>query len=128
MPGSARKPSSVSGNAPPCRSRDGLRAGMQVAGARVVAEPGPELQHVVERRGGERRDGREAREEARIVRSDRLHGGLLQHDLGEPDAIRVRPLALGGAPRQHAAMAVVPGEQQPPDRAEPTFLTPRFDC
>ena len=34
-----------------------------------------------------------ARQEARVIRRDRLHGGLLQHDLGQPDTVRVGPLA-----------------------------------
>ena len=56
-------PSSVSGNRPPCCAATALRAGMQVAGARVIAEPGPGLEHVVERRCGQRLDARPAREE-----------------------------------------------------------------
>ena len=88
-----------------------LRAGMQVAGACVVAKAGPELEHILQRGRGKLCDGRKAREEARIVGSDRLHGGLLQHDLGEPDAIRVCAFAFPCAPRQHAAVAVVPAQQ-----------------
>ena len=41
----------------------GLRAGVQVARAGVVAEPGPGLEHVVERRRRERVDSRPARQE-----------------------------------------------------------------
>ena len=104
----------------------GSRAGVQVAGTRVVAEPGPELQHVVERRGGELRDRRKALEEARIIRSDRLDGGLLQHDLGEPDPVGIGPLAGARPPRQHAAMAVVPGEQVGGSR--PGSSEPRPSC
>ena len=91
--------------------RHRLRAGVQVARAGVVAEPGPGLEHVVERRCGERFDIRPARQEFRVIRPDRLHGGLLQHDLGQPDVIGIGPLARRGTPRQMAAMPVVPGEQ-----------------
>ena len=112
MPGSARKPSSVSGNRPPCCSATALRAGVQIARAGVIAEPGPGLQHVVERRRGERLHIRPARQEFRVIRPDRLHGGLLQHDLRQPDVIGIGPLARRGAPRQMAAMPVVPGEQR----------------
>ncbi len=73
----------------PPRSRHRPRAGMQVAGARVVAEPGPEPQHVVERRRRQRADVRPAREEAREIGPDRLHGGLLQHDFGQPDPVGI---------------------------------------
>ena len=110
----------------------GLGAGMQVAGARVVAEPGPELEHVVERRGGKLRDRRKAREEARIIRSDRLHGGLLQHDLGEPDPIGIGALAVrarataarGGGGRTSAADRRVDGRSggARPSCAAPSLL------
>jgi hypothetical protein len=109
----------------------GFGAGVQVAGTRVVAEPGPKLQHVVERCGGQSRDRREALEEARIVRSDRAHGGLLQHDLGEPHLVGIGPLAGTRTPRQHAAMAVVPSEQiggLRPDKLRRDLLVPRPSC
>ena len=86
-------PSSVSGNRPPCCAGHRLRAGMQVARAGVIAEPGPGLEHVVERRRGQRVDIRPARQEFRVIRPDRLDGGLLQHDLGQPDVIGIGPLA-----------------------------------
>jgi hypothetical protein len=38
-------------------------------------------------------------------------GRALQHDLGEPDAIGVGPLAGQRAPRKLAAMAVVPDQE-----------------
>ena len=89
----------------------GFRAGVQIARARVVAEPGPGFEHVFERRARKTSHVRPAREKARVIRRDRLHRGLLQHDLGEPDAIGIGPLAGRRAPRQMPAMAVVPGEQ-----------------
>ncbi len=112
MPGSAA--SSVFGlrKASAVLRGHGLRAGVQIARARVVAEPGPQPQHVVERRGRERVHIRPARDEAEKIGRDRLHGGLLQHDLGQPDAIRIGGLAAQRAPRQLAAVAVVPGEQR----------------
>ena len=63
-----------------------LGAGDQVAGARIIAEPGPRFHDLLWIGGGERRDVRPAREEVAEIRLDRLDGGLLQHDLGEPDA------------------------------------------
>ena len=75
------------------RAATALRAGMQIAGARVVAEPGPQPQHVVERRRRERLHVRPALDEAREIRRHRPHGGLLQHDLGEPHPVRVGGLA-----------------------------------
>ena len=88
-----------------------LGAGMQMPRARVIAEPGPQLEHVLERGCRERAHVRPARGKAREIRRDRLRRGLLQHDLGEPNPIRVGPLARHGAPRQRATVAVVPGQE-----------------
>src|SRR4029077_7346415 len=90
---------------------DRLRAGMEIARPRVVAQTLPGMQHVVELRQGERFDIGPALEEAREVRTDGRDRGLLQHDLAEPHAIRIGRLARQRAPRQAAAMPVVPGEQ-----------------
>ena len=79
----------------------GAGAGVQVAGAGVIAEPGPGLEHVVERRRRERPHVAPARQEARIIRRDRLDRRLLQHDFGQPHAIRIG--ALAAAARATAA-------------------------
>ena len=111
MPGRARSPSRSRGK-PPSRG-DHLRAGVQVAGAGVVAKPGPGGQHGFQRRRGQRVHRREAAYEAFIVGYDRRDRGLLQHDLAEPDAVRDRRLAGLRAPRQAAPMAVIPAQQRP---------------
>ncbi len=87
---------------------DVLRGAMQVSRARVVAEAGPEGEDIFHRRGGERFDGREAGEEAFIVRDDGGGAGLLEHDFGEPDRVGI----ARGAPGKFAAAAAVPGEQR----------------
>ena len=87
-------------------------AGMQIARARIIAEPGPHPQHVVLRGAAERGDIRPARQKLLEIRPDRFDAGLLQHDFGQPDPIRIGPLARRRPPRQPAAMAVVPVEQQ----------------
>ena len=56
MPGSARNACLVSREASAVLLGHRLGAGMQIARARVIAEPGPGLQHVVERRRGQRLD------------------------------------------------------------------------
>ena len=91
---------------------DGARAGMQVAGAGVIAEPLPELQDLVERCRGERRNIGPACHESVEIWADSRYRRLLQHDLAEPDAVGVGPDAGGGPPRQVAAVAVVPGEKR----------------
>ena len=94
------------------RRDDGLRAGVQVAGAGVIAEPLPGMQHLVERGGGQRTNIGETRHELVKIGADRRDRGLLQHDLAEPDAVGVGASAGRGAPGQVAAVAVVPGEQR----------------
>ena len=89
----------------------GPGAGVQVAGAGVIAEPCPGFQHLLERGRGQALDRRPARQEARVVGRDRAHRRLLQHDLGEPDPIGIGRLPRRRAPGQDATMAVVPGEQ-----------------
>ena len=87
-----------------------LRRALQVAGARVVAEPGPQVQHFVERRRRELAHVGKARDEALVVAGDRSDLRLLQHDLGDPDAVR-RAVAL---PRQVLApVAFVPARAAP---------------
>ena len=88
---------SASGTAPPNRATTSRAARMQVASARVVAEPAPEREHVVHVGGGERGDRRKAREEALVVRQHRRDLRLLQHDLREPDAIGVARALPGQA-------------------------------
>jgi hypothetical protein len=88
------------------------RAGVQVARARVVPEPGPRGEHVVERRPGERRHRRKPRHPALPVRDHRLDPRLLQHDLADPDRIRIpRP-----PPRQVALHARVVSDHSRRDR------------
>ena len=100
------------GNLPPRSCGDGDGALVQVARAAVVAEPGPGGEHVVERRRGERLDGRPAGEEAQVEGDDGFDRRLLQHDLAEPDAVGIGALARRHAPGQVAALLVVPGEQR----------------
>ena len=89
----------------------GAGAGVQVSGASVIAEPGPGFQHVIERRRSQRADIVPALQETGVIGRDGLDRGLLQHDFGEPDPVRIGALAGRRAPRQLAAMAVVPGQQ-----------------
>ena len=88
---------------------DQLGGTLQVAGACVVPQPGPEAQDFIQRCAGERGNVREAGKESRVVRQDGGDLRLLQHDLGDPDSIRSRvPL-----PRQVVpAVFLSPGEQR----------------
>src|SRR6202034_440808 len=85
-------------------------ASMQITGTGVIAEAGPGFEHIVERRRRQRPYIGPARQKARVIGPDRLDRGLLQHDFGQPDAIRIGALPLRGAPVQPAAVGVVPGQ------------------
>src|SRR5262249_16104390 len=56
-------------------------------------------------------DRRPAVQEFMIVGDDGLHRRLLQHDLRQPDVIRIGALPRRRAPGQHARRLVVPGEE-----------------
>ncbi len=79
-----------------------LRAGVEVARARVVAQARPRGEHVVERRGRERAERRERGHPAPPVRHDGLDPRLLQHDLADPDRVRI----TRAPPRQVATNAL----------------------
>ncbi len=89
---------------------DDAGAGVQIAGAAVVAEARPRGEHVVERGRGECRNRRPARQEALVEGDDGCHGGLLQHDLGQPDRVGVGHAPRRRPPGQIAPLAVVPVE------------------
>ena len=81
-------------------------AAVQVAGARVVAEPGPRREDVVEGRRRQVGDRREPGHPPLPVRDDGRDPGLLQHDLADPDRVGI----AGPPPRQVAARAPVVGD------------------
>ena len=96
-------------------AHDDLRGAVQVPRACVVAEPRPEPEHVLLIRGRQRLQVGKPRQEALVVRYDGLDTRLLQHRLGEPDAVGV-----GAAPpRQVAPRAPVPVEQASPNGVAP---------
>ncbi len=77
------------------------------------------MQHLVEFGGGDGLDARPTREKPFEVGRDRRGGGLLQHDLAHPDPVGLGGLTRGAAPRQHPALAVVPGKQAAAERGRP---------
>ena len=83
------------------RAAASLRRAVEIARARVVPEPAPEREHVVERRGRQRAQRGKAAEEAPVVGDHHLDARLLQHHLADPDAVRVARLLPPGkvAPR-----------------------------
>ena len=97
------------------RLPNGARAGPQVPRPRVVAEPAPGSEHVVERCGGEHRNRRKLRHPALPVRDHRRHPRLLQHDLADPDRVGIPR----STPRQIAAHGRVVRGHGLGDRAIP---------
>jgi hypothetical protein len=94
-------------NVPARSADDGLRTAMQVARPRVIAQPGPQFEDALERcmRQVLPASG-SAPGNARNRESRSADLRLLQHDLGEPDAVRVARLL----PRQVVTTArVLPG-------------------
>ncbi len=95
---------------------DGAGASVQVAGARVIAEALPLLQDLVERGRRERRNVGPARHEPVEIRAHGGDGRLLQHDLAEPDAIRVgraraAPATAGRGGDDRTRRAAAPGRE-----------------
>ena len=64
-----------------------FRAGLQVARARVITQARPKMQHLIQRRRGQRCTSRKTRHEALVVRDHRRHLRLLQHHLRDPHPI-----------------------------------------
>ena len=81
---------------------DDLRGAMQVAPARIVAQPAPVRQYFIFTGNGKRSDIREARDEALVIWNDSGNLSLLQHDLGQPYVVGIRTL-----PRQAVATMLV---------------------
>ena len=75
----------------------------QIARAGIIAQPCPGGHDVLIRRGGETHDIGPARHPGGEAGSHRRHRGLLQHDLGQPDPIRIG--RLPGLARQGRSRA-----------------------
>jgi hypothetical protein len=78
---------------------------VKVAGAGVVTQARPQVQHLIDRRIGQRPHVREALHEALVVGNDGGHLGLLQHDLGNPHPV--------------GAAVLLPGKVVPPVQGVP---------
>ena len=83
--------------------------GVEVSGARVIAETRPGLQHAVRRRFGHVSERGETREESLVVVHHPRYLRLLQHELGDEHAVRV----ASPSPRQVAAVLTEPRAKAP---------------
>ncbi len=88
---------------------DDLRRLSQVASTAVITESLPQSQHVVFIGGGKVAHGGEAIQKPFVVRHDGHDRRLLEHDLADPDPIRI-----GRAPpRQIACVPFIPMDELP---------------
>ncbi len=94
----------------PVVAGDGFpRDAVKIGRAAVVAERAPCLGHFGRAGAGQVFEGRVARQELVVLGDDAVDLGLLEHDLGNKDAVRL----AGAAPGQIAAVTRVPGEKSP---------------
>jgi hypothetical protein len=81
--------------------------GMKVMCAPVIAESAPVREHARERCGRQHADRRKRHDDTQVIRQHRRDLRLLQHHLGQPDAISV----ARALPRQVvAAVRALPGD------------------
>ncbi len=107
IPGSLRSSSAVRGQSSVMFLDDHLRCLVHHLGAAVVSQPAPCGKHSRFLRQGKSGNGREQGQKAGVVVEDGSHPGLLQHDLGDPDAVGVG----GSPPREIAGVGIEPGQQ-----------------
>ena len=86
---------------------DDDRGAVQVSGPCVIPEPRPIFQNGACFRAGQAGQVGKSFSEPQEIGNDRRHLGLLQHDFGHPDSIRVGGLLPG---QMLAAVLVEPGE------------------
>ena len=114
-PGSSRSSSGRRGQLPPRRPSELPCGAVEVARARVVAESRPGGENALLARAGQGPQIRKTPKELAVSAADRADGRLLEHHLGDPDAVGV-PRA---APGEAALLAPKPGEQLRPDEIVP---------
>ena len=105
MPGRPATASKLFGEAAAVLLGDAHGGTMEIARPGVVAQSRPEMEHLIERRRGERADIGKALHESLVVGDYRRDLSLLQHDLRHPDAI--------------GRAAALPGEVVPPVASMP---------
>lgn len=86
---------------------NGSRRLLQITGAGIISQSFPQLEQLFLRHLGKCLHGRKCPHKAFIVRDDRLHPRLLQHNLGNPNSIRI----LGTPPRQIPMSLLIPRAQ-----------------
>ncbi len=88
---------------------DGLRRPVKIPGPRVISQSGPGLKNLLPRGTGQISQCWEKGQEALVIGDDRLHPGLLEHELRDQDPVRV-PIP---APGELSSMGRIPPEKSP---------------
>jgi hypothetical protein len=91
-------------NSAPVPGLDQARGAMKVSGAPIIAQPFPDSEDFLLISFRQIAQGRKRMKETLEVRDDSRNLGLLQHDLADPDAIRISILP----PREAALMREEP--------------------
>jgi hypothetical protein len=99
------------GEAPAEFRRHLTGADMEIAGAGIIAKPGPGPQDIVEGSGAQGVDIRPEAKEFGVIAAYRRHRGLLQHDFGQPDTVGVGGRTRLCPPGQVAGLPGIPGEE-----------------
>jgi hypothetical protein len=101
---------------------------MQVAGTVVVAQAGPQPENFVQTSSRQPFDRRQVLQEAVVVGKNGSDARLLEHDFGDPDAIRVAtcPLRRARAPGKITSVHAKPLQQTALQGA--ALLVPSFGC
>jgi hypothetical protein len=80
---------------------------VEVAGSRVIAETFPAFEDLPEIGCRQGMDVRKSLEKIAVIADNRIYPSLLEHDLGDPDTIRI-PCPT---PRKVAAVSLEPREE-----------------
>ncbi len=119
-PGSSSSSAGSSGRVPPW-SATTARAAACRCRARAVPRTLPAFQHVGERGGRERLDGRERAEEPLVVRDRLLDPGLLEEHFGDPHVVGVAV----PTPREGPSMRAKPSKERSGERGREVPPTSR---
>jgi hypothetical protein len=99
------------GEAPAMLAHDGPGAGDEIAGTRIIAEPGPGGHHLRLVGVRQRLHARPAAGELLKIGNDGGDGRLLQHHFRQPDPIGIGRLAARRAPGKRSFIHSIPAEQ-----------------
>jgi len=122
--GQLRKRRRIAGETACMHANDPARGRMKVSGARVIAKAAPETQHLVLGCLRQRLHVGKSAQKALVIGDHRVDARLLQHHLGEPDAVRIARTLPG---KVMASVAPLPADELASKIAHLRILARRFD-